>query len=359
MKQSTAVAPSERINVAAFGAGWVTTNRHIPTMREHGGYAVEALVDRRGGRAAAAAAELGISSAEASLPSELPQLGSLEAITCGTAPFAHYAVVRDGLAAGKHVLTEKPFTMTLDEGRELVDLADDRGLTLAVVHNFQFAQSVLRLRRWMQEGRIGQVRAVWAMQLSNPKRRLPDWYDELPLGLFYDEAPHLVYLARALAGQSLAPVSTIVHPTTRGEVNTPAQIDVQMRAGEVPVMLQMNFEAPLSEWQVMVLGDEGTGIVDVFRDIAVFVPNDRGHGAIDVIRSSLSSTWHHWRGYVRSGAGHLRGTMRYGNDEVFRRFHDAIRSGVAPEGISGQDALDVLEIQHWIIESAAAQSVTP
>jgi scyllo-inositol 2-dehydrogenase (NADP+) len=356
----SAVTPAgdERIAVACFGAGWVTTHRHIPAMRRHGGFDVLALADRRPERARAEAARLGVPHHEAA--EGLDQLSlrdRIEAVTCGTAPFAHHRVVRSALEGGKHVLTEKPFTMTLAEGEELAALARERGLVLAVVHNFQFARSVARLRSWLDAGRIGRVRAIWAIQLSNPARRLPSWFDELPFGLFYDESPHLIYMARALAGAELEPVSVTAHPSTRGLLNTPAQIDAQMRAGEVPVSIQMSFEAPLSEWHVAVLGDKGMGTVDLFRDIAVFTPNDRDHRALEVLRTSASASWHHWRGYLRSGAGHVRGTLRYGNDEVFRRFHVAVSSGGRPEGIDAEDALAVLRVQHWILEAAGRMLV--
>ena len=57
--------------------------------------------------------------AEASSPAELPFLDEVDAITCGTAPFAHHGVIKAALEAGKAVLTEKPFTMTVAEGEEL------------------------------------------------------------------------------------------------------------------------------------------------------------------------------------------------------------------------------------------------
>jgi predicted dehydrogenase len=345
-------ASGQRLGVACFGAGWVTTHRHIPTMRRHGGFDVVCLADRRGERAREAAQELKIPHhEEAGGVDELSVRDQVQAITCGTAPFAHERVIRSALEAGKHVLTEKPFTMTVQEGEELVALAEQRGLVLAIVHNFQFAPSVRRLRRWLDSGKIGRVRAVWATQLSNPARRLPTWFDELPGGLFYDESPHLIYTARALAGADLEPVSVTVHPSTRGLENTPAQVDAQMRAGDVPVSIQMNFEAPVSEWHVAVMGEKGMGVVDLFRDIAVFTPNDGDHKAREVIRTSASATWHHWLGYLRSGPGHMLGNLRYGNDQVFGRFYDAILTERAPEGISGQDALAVLRVQHWILEA--------
>ena len=338
--------------MASFGAGWVTTHRHIPTMRRHGGFEVAAIVDRRPERAQEAAARLDIPRhAAAEEVGQLDFADQIDAITCGTAPFAHHRVIRSALELGKHVLTEKPFTMTVEEGRSSSPSPAERGCTLAVVHNFQFARSVLRLRRWMEQGRIGRMRAVWAIQLSNPARRLPTWFDELPFGLFYDESPHLIYMTRALAGADLDPVSVTVHPSTRGLENTPGadrRPDARRRpAGVDPDELR----GAVSEWHVAAIGDRGIGTVDLFRDIAVYTPNDGDHRALEVLRSSASSSWHHWRGYLGSGLKHMRGTLRYGNDEVFRRFHHAVLTGTCPEAIDGLDALAVLKIQHWILEA--------
>ena len=192
------------LRVACFGAGNITRSRHIPTMRRHGGFEIVAVVDRREERAAELAREFDIPRhAGAEDVGELDFADEFDAITCGTAPFAHHRVVNSALEAGKHAISDKPFTMTVAEGEELAALARDRGLTLCVVHNFQFASSVLRARRWAERGKLGELHGVWGFQLSNPKRALPDWYDELPLGLFYDESPHLIYLARRLpAGAS-------------------------------------------------------------------------------------------------------------------------------------------------------------
>jgi hypothetical protein len=96
------------------------------------------------------------------------------------------------------------------------------------------------------------------------------------------------------------------------------------------------------------------GVVDIFRDIAVYMPNDGGHKSGEVLRTSLSATLGHWAGYATSGLPHLRGRLLYGNDEVFRRFHDAARSGGKPEGISVDDALAILKLQHWIVGQAEA-----
>ncbi|MSO41311.1 MAG: Gfo/Idh/MocA family oxidoreductase [Solirubrobacterales bacterium] len=345
----------QTLRTACFGAGWVTTNRHIPAMRAQGGFEIEAIVDRSGDRAREAAERLGVPRhAEASSVDELDFADELDAVTCGTAPFAHHEVVGSALRAGKHTITEKPFTMTLAEGEELASLAEERERALCVVHNFQFSRSVRTALGWLESGALGAVRGIWAMQLSNPQRRLPDWYDELPLGLFYDESPHLIYVARALAGCELEPLTATVRPSSHG-LRTPAQIDLALRGGEVPVTMVMNFEAPVSEWHVAVLGERSLAVVDLFRDTAVRLPNDQGHGALNVLRSSLAGTGRHWLGYLRSGPRHLAGRLRYGNEEVFSRFHGAATGAGPAAGIGVEDALAVLRLQQWAVQAGEAR----
>lgn len=337
------------LRVVCLGGGWVTVHRHVPAMRATGAFEVMAIADRHADRARQAARELGVPLAiEAQSVLEL-DADSFDVVTCGTAPFGHFDIARDSLRSGLHVITEKPFTMTVAEGEQLVASAVAADRRLGVVHNFQFSRSVRQADAWMQRGRLGPLRAIWAMQLSNPRRRLPLWYDELPLGLFYDESPHLLYLLRHFAPGPLALGSAAIVPSTRvPHTNTPAQLTAQYDA-PIPVTLTMNFEAPVSEWHVALLGEHGLATVDIFRDIAAFVPNDRLHHAQQVLRSSASATLAHWWGYLRSGPAHLRRTLRYGNDEVFRRFAQGVHDGRAPVGVSGDDGLAVVRAQHELL----------
>jgi predicted dehydrogenase len=224
---------------------------------------------------------------------------------------------------------------------------------LAIVHNFQFARSTRRLIADVAAGRYGALRFIHARQLGNPLRRLPTWYEELPLGLFYDESPHMFYLLRALAPAPLAFLRAEVHPSSTGK-RTPAWISAHYAAGDgrIPVKLDMGFEAPLSEWHIAVAGEHYLGDLDVFRDIYVRIPNDGLHSTWPVLRTSLLATWSHWMQHLVSGPRHLAGTLRYGNDEVFRRFAAAARTSAEPQDIGPDDALAVLRMQHDIVQHA-------
>jgi scyllo-inositol 2-dehydrogenase (NADP+) len=343
-----------RLRVAAVGLGWVTLNRHLPAMRRDRSYEVVGLVDRRPGHARALAERMGFARHyEGERLADIPWLDEVDAFTIGASPTSHAALISEALSLGRHVLTEKPFVMRYAEGEALVGLARERGVVLAVVHNFQFARSTRRLRADLEEGRYGGLRFIHAQQFGNPRRRLPAWYDELPFGLFYDESPHMFYLLRALAPAPLEFVRAEVHPSTTGKC-TPAWISAHYAAGpeRIPVKLDMAFEAPLSEWHVSIGGEWFFGDIDVFRDIYVRLPNDGTHATWPVLRTSLWATWSHWAQHLVSGPRHLAGNLSYGNDEVFRRFAAAVLSGREPEAIHAGEALAVLRMQHEIIERA-------
>lgn len=344
-----------QLRVAIVGLGWVARARHLPAMAHHGGFQIVGVIDRHPGTAERAALQNGYARSHCGEDiTTVPWLDEVDAIIVATSPFAHYRTIRDALASGKHVLTEKPFAMRIEEGQELVAAAHKAQRILAIVHNFQFATSTRRLLRDLESGELGTIRGVIAQQFGNPARRLPAWYDELPLGLFYDESPHLLYLLRRLSPGALRLVTCDVFPSTLGKA-TPALIHAQYVCEtpggmRIPVTLSLHFESPVSEWHVAVVGDRALGDVDVFRDVYVRLPNDGEHGTWSVLRTSIAATWDHWSQHVTRGPLHLTGRLRYGNDEVFARFHAAATSGAPLKDISGDDALAVLRMQHEVLD---------
>lgn len=350
------ITKQKKIRVAMIGLGWVGLNRHMPAILKNTSFDLMGVIDRRSGKAEAISKQKNLKHfAQAEHLSDVPWLDEVDAITISTCPQSHATIIKEALLAGKHVLTEKPFTMNVSEGEELLSLAKEKQLTLAIVHNFQFASSSLKLARDLDAGKLGKVKGLIAYQLGNPKRRLPEWYEDLPLGLFYDESPHLLYLLRRFAPGALEWHGAQIDPSSHG-LNTPSSITAHFRStsteGTIPAKLQLFFESPVSEWYLVVLGEDKLGIVDVFRDIYICLPNDGIHQTGTVLRTSLCATLQHWGQHFTSGIAHLTGSLNYGNSIVFERFAKAIHDNAPPEGISAEDALAVLRLQHKIISEA-------
>ncbi|HVM93458.1 MAG TPA: Gfo/Idh/MocA family oxidoreductase [Terriglobales bacterium] len=339
-----------KLRVAAVGLGWVALNRHLPVMARNHAFEVVGVIDKAPGRAESVARERGYRNfAETDNLERVDWLSEVDAITVATAPMGHYSVIKQALLLGKHVLTEKPFAMAVGEGEELVEIARARGLHLGIVHNFQFSGSMKRLLADISAGKLGTIRGVNGVQFGNPNRRLPKWYEDLPLGLFYDESPHLLYLTRRVAGP-IEVARCLTFPSSTG-LKTPARMDVIFHSPlNCPTSLHLNFESPVSEWHFCVFGDERLGIVDIFRDIYLSLPNDGRHKSFTVLRTSLYATGQHlWQTALR-GISHLANRMTYGNEDVFARFHAAVSGrGEEPDPIGTESALAVLRLQHEIL----------
>ena len=81
----------------------------------------------------------------------------IELVVNLTGPAAHYDVIRQMLEAGKHVYTEKMMTTTLEQGRELLTLADARGLSLGVAPDTVLGAGIQTARGIIDSGLIGDV----------------------------------------------------------------------------------------------------------------------------------------------------------------------------------------------------------
>ena len=343
----------EPIRVVAVGMGWVALNRHLPCMDRSSSYEVIGVIDRHIDRARRVAESRGYRYFGAGLdPRDSPWLCDADAVTVSTSPTSHFAVAASALDLGKHVLTEKPFAMTVGDGEDMLQRSANADLRLGVVHNFQFARSVARLRHELRTGIIGDIVGIDAFILGNPSRRLPEWYEDLPLGLFFDEGPHPLYLCEALAGKLAV---DNVYCVARAGRRTPVRLEAWLKtaASNLPVRLSCNFESPVSEWHILVHGTNRLGIVDIFRDIYLSIPNDKSHSARYILRTSVAATLQHWAQYVSSGLPYLMGRLSYGNDEVFARFAAAVRGNLESfSPISGHAALSTLRLQHDIIHRA-------
>ena len=82
---------------------------------------------------------------------------SADAIAIATPAESHYQLTRKALLAGKHVFVEKPLSLTVEEGEELVELAEDKHLTLMVGHILQYHQAVIRLKELVDKGDLGKI----------------------------------------------------------------------------------------------------------------------------------------------------------------------------------------------------------
>ena len=138
---------------------------------------------------------------------------------CTPNPY-HFEIAKSALLAGKHVLCEKPLTVTAAEGYELAALAKTSGLTCGVVFNNRYLAPVMRAKQLIDEGRLGRIISFDFSYKHNscidPDRRV-GWKQtaEAGGGTLYDLGPHVIDLCHFLCGKvaTVTAKSQIAFPT--------------------------------------------------------------------------------------------------------------------------------------------------
>ena len=91
---------------------------------------------------------------------------SLEAVVIATPPETHAALAQAALAAGKHVLIEKPLATSVDDAAELVRTAENRGLTLMVDHTFIYSPAIRKIKALIDAGELGDLYYIDSVRIN-------------------------------------------------------------------------------------------------------------------------------------------------------------------------------------------------
>lgn len=150
---------TQAVGIAIIGCGFVA-DLYLETLRKHAQLELHGVFDRDSGRSFAFARRHAVE--------VYPDLASLladprvELVLNLTNPHAHYTVSRTCLEAGKHVYSEKPLAMRVEDARELVALAEARGLLLSGAPSRLLGRPAQTLWKALRDGRIGRPYLAYA-----------------------------------------------------------------------------------------------------------------------------------------------------------------------------------------------------
>ncbi|MGV2103833.1 Gfo/Idh/MocA family oxidoreductase [Rhizobium sp. 21-4511-3d] len=100
---------------------------------------------------------------------DMIKAGGIDAVTITTPPQTRRELVLEAIAAGLHVVADKPFAPSAAVARELGEAAKSAGVVLAVYHNRRFDADVLTLKKVIETGELGQLWRVHSrMELDEP-----------------------------------------------------------------------------------------------------------------------------------------------------------------------------------------------
>lgn len=209
----------ERIKTAIVGCGSIS-NIYMESFT-NGKFSIIELVacsDLDVPRMEAAAEKFGI---RAMTLDEILADESIELIVNLTTPAAHYPIIKQSLLAGKHVFSEKMIAVELEQGRELVALANERGLHLGVAPDTFLGASVQTAKYIVDKGLIGtpvSCRASISRNYGIYGEFLPHLYKK-GAGIGFDMGGYYLTALAAILGP-VSHVSAFTRVSNPDRVNT-------------------------------------------------------------------------------------------------------------------------------------------
>ncbi len=152
---------SKKLRWGVFSTAAIGLRKVIPAMQLGQFTTVTAIASRDLAKAKAAAADLGIASAYGSYE-ELIADPNVDAIYNPLPNQMHVPWTIKAAEAGKHVLCEKPLSLTVAEAKTLLPVRDRTGVKIGEAFMIRSFTQWLRLRQLLDEGRIGELRSVVA-----------------------------------------------------------------------------------------------------------------------------------------------------------------------------------------------------
>lgn len=155
----------ETIKIGVAGLGFIGP-AHIEAIRRIPNVAVVAVSHSNQETATSKAQELGIAQSYGDFESML-QNADLDCVHICTPNHLHFDMAGAALEAGKHVVCEKPLTMTSREAEELEKLAVAKGLVHAVHFNIRYYPVVRQMKRMREKGELGNIYSVMGSYLQD------------------------------------------------------------------------------------------------------------------------------------------------------------------------------------------------
>ncbi|MFO7956948.1 MAG: NAD-dependent epimerase/dehydratase family protein [Candidatus Brocadiia bacterium] len=285
-----------------------------------------------------------------------------------TPPQSHLELSRMALEGGAHVLVEKPMALDAAEAHQMAGIARERGLKLCVDHNHLYDPTMVKARRFIESGAIGDV--IWVESYygfnlaDNPTSRymLPGgekhWTFDIPGGLYQNLAPHPLCLALELLGEP-----DEVHTCARyGKVLPHAPTDelrVMLETPEACGMVTVSIAAsPRMQW-LNIYGTGGMLFVDLLNKWVVRQSTVRG------VPKPVARALLNLRQAATVGLGTLGGMLKVacrkwtpydGMQVLVREFYRAVQLDKEPP-VTAREGVEVMEVMDRIWRSVGDEKL--
>jgi predicted dehydrogenase len=256
----------------------------------------------------------------------------IDIVAIATPVSSHHEIAKRALTAGKHVFIEKPMTASVAEAEELIELAEQKGLSIFVDHTFIYTGAVRKMKEIITSGRLGEIYYFDSVRVN--------------LGLFqhdvnvvWDLAPHDLSIMDYLLEQKALAVSAIGSCHVGNELEDIAYLTLEFENNLI-AHFHVNWLAPTKIRQTLIGGTKSMIVYDDTETSEKVKIYDKG---IDVTtREGVYDTLVQYRtGDMLSPKLDQEEALAVGT----RHFVDCILNGKKPttDGTAGLNVVRILE----------------
>jgi predicted dehydrogenase len=268
----------------------------------------------------------------------------VDAVIVATPPASHLELATQVLAAGKHLLLEKPLDISLPRAQAIVELAQASQRHLGVVLQHRFRPGALALQDALASGRLGKVQAA---SVRVPWWRPQSYYDQAGRGtlardgggVLLTQAIHSLDLFRALVGvRSVLAAQVITTGLHRMETEDYASALLTLGNGAPGQLLATTAMLPGRPECIEIIGSLGSAVLE------------GGSLQVDFVGGQRLQV------KAQGGTGSGANVMDFPNDDhraLLRDFVEAVSENRAPR-VTGLDALHTQQLIGQILQSAQA-----
>jgi predicted dehydrogenase len=264
---------------------------------------------------------------------------TVEAIAVATPASSHLQVAMGAIAAGKHVLVEKPLASTYAEGRALVNAAADAGVTLMCDHTYCYTPAVQRIRELVHTGELGELQFVDSVRINLG-------LVQRDINVLWDLAPHDLSILDFILPDGCMPIAVAAHgadPIGAGQACV-AYLTLQLPGGAI-AHAHVNWLSPIKVRTTTIGGSSRTLVwddLDPSQRISIY---DRG---VDLADPAELAPDDRRQAIVSYRSGDMVAPAlpeREALQGVMAEFAECIRTGRTSrtDGEAGLRVLDILE----------------
>lgn len=213
---------AKTIKIALIGYGFVGKTFHAPLIQSIEGLTLAVVSSRDEEKVKRDLPNVLV----VATPEEAIQHPDVDLVVIASPNATHAPLAALALNAGKHVVVDKPFTLDMQEARELIALADEKQRLLSVFHNRRWDSDFLGIKQAIEEGRLGKVKLFEShIDRFRPEVRVRWREQNVPgSGLWFDLGPHLIDQTLQLFGLPQSVQGNIATLRDSAEINDWAHV---------------------------------------------------------------------------------------------------------------------------------------